>query len=50
MAHVCGLGYLPDAEQIGRALESIMRYNFKESLYGHFNHMRTFALKTNRRC
>jgi uncharacterized protein (DUF608 family) len=44
MAHVCGLGYLADAEQIGRTLESIMRYNFKESLYGHFNHMRTFAL------
>jgi non-lysosomal glucosylceramidase len=44
MAHVCGLGYLADPEQIHRTLESIMRYNFKESLYDHFNHMRTFAL------
>jgi hypothetical protein len=44
MAHVCGLGYLADQAQIRRALESIMRYNFKASLYGHFNHMRSFAL------
>jgi hypothetical protein len=44
MAHVCGLGYLADPEQIRRTLESIMRYNFKETLYDHFNHMRSFAL------
>jgi hypothetical protein len=44
MAHVCGLGYLADPEQIRRTLESIMRYNFKATLYDHFNHMRTFAL------
>ena len=44
MAHVCGLGYLADAAQIRRTLESIMRYNFKETLYDHFNHMRSFAL------
>ncbi|HEU5098622.1 MAG TPA: GH116 family glycosyl-hydrolase [Roseiflexaceae bacterium] len=44
MAHVCGLGYLGDRENIQRTLESIMRYNFKTSLYGHFNHMRSFAL------
>jgi hypothetical protein len=44
MAHVCGLGYLAEPAQIKRTLESIMRYNFKTSLYGHFNHMRTFAL------
>ncbi|MEO7910841.1 MAG: GH116 family glycosyl-hydrolase [Roseiflexaceae bacterium] len=44
MAHVCGLGYLADPAQIKRTLESIMRYNFKTSLYGHFNHMRSFAL------
>ncbi len=44
MAHVCGLGYLADPAQIQRTLESIMRYNFKTSLYGHFNHMRSFAL------
>jgi uncharacterized protein (DUF608 family) len=44
MAHVCGLGYLADPGRIQRTLESIMRYNFKTSLYGHFNHMRSFAL------
>jgi uncharacterized protein (DUF608 family) len=44
MAHVCGLGYLAAPDQIRQTLESIMRYNFKDSLYGHFNHMRSFAL------
>jgi non-lysosomal glucosylceramidase len=44
MAHVCGLGYLADPARIQRTLESIVRYNFKTSLYGHFNHMRSFAL------
>ncbi len=44
MAHVCGLGYLAAPEQIRQTLDSIMRYNFKESLYDHFNHLRTFAL------
>ncbi|HJZ46971.1 MAG TPA: GH116 family glycosyl-hydrolase [Roseiflexaceae bacterium] len=44
MAHVCGLGYLAEPGRIQRTLQSIMRYNFKPSLYGHFNHMRSFAL------
>ena len=44
MAHVCGLGYLLDPEHVRRTLESIMRYNYRDSLYDHFNHMRTFAL------
>ncbi len=44
LAHVCGLGYLADPAKIGQTLRSIMKYNFKENLYGHFNHLRTFAL------
>jgi uncharacterized protein (DUF608 family) len=44
MAHICGLGYLADPEHIRQTLQSIMRYNFKSPLFGHFNHMRTFAL------
>ncbi|MGQ9629450.1 MAG: GH116 family glycosyl-hydrolase [bacterium] len=44
MAHVCGLGYLLDKEHVYKTLKSIMKYNFKTNLYGHFNNMRTFAL------
>lgn len=44
MAHVCGLGYLANPDQIRRALGSIMRYNFRQELHGHFNHLRTYAL------
>lgn len=44
MAHICGLGYLLQTEQVRTTLQSIMRYNFKESLFGHFNHMRSYVL------
>jgi non-lysosomal glucosylceramidase len=45
MAHVCGLGYLLEQHHVRRTLESVMKYNFKEQVFfGHFNHMRTFAL------
>ena len=44
LAHVCGLGYLVDAGKVRRALQSIMRFNFKENMYGHFNHMRSYVL------
>jgi non-lysosomal glucosylceramidase len=44
MAHVCGLDYLLDEDHVRQTLESIMKYNFQEDLYAHFNHMRTFAL------
>jgi len=44
MAHVCCLGYLLDPEKVRRTLQSIMRYNFKESFHDHFNHMRSFIL------
>jgi uncharacterized protein (DUF608 family) len=42
-AHVCGLGYLLDRENVRETLRSILRYNFRR-LDGHFNHMRTYAL------
>jgi len=44
MAHVCGLGYLAKRGHIRRTLKSIMRYNWRETMYGHFNHMRSYAL------
>ncbi len=44
LAHVCGLGYLTAEANVKRALESIMRHNFKENMYGHFNHMRSYVL------
>jgi len=44
MAHVCGLGYLLNRKRVRKTLKSILKYNFQANLYGHFNHMRTFAL------
>jgi non-lysosomal glucosylceramidase len=43
-AHVCGLGYLHAPERVKAALQSVYKYNFKESLAGHFNHLRSFVL------
>lgn len=43
MAHVCGLGYLHDPRKVRKAMKAIMKYNFRTSLHGHFNHLRTFA-------
>ena len=44
LAHVCGLGYLVAADKVKQTLNSIMRFNFKENMYGHFNHMRSYVL------
>lgn len=44
VAHVCGLGYLLDRRHVRATLRSVMKHNFKENLFGHFNHLRTFAL------
>ncbi|MHC4555972.1 MAG: GH116 family glycosyl-hydrolase [Planctomycetota bacterium] len=43
-AHVCDLGYLLEPTNIRKTLSSIMKYNLREGLYGHFNCMRSFAL------
>ena len=44
LAHVCGLGYVVDESNVKRTLDSIMRFNFKDNMYGHFNHMRSYVL------
>ncbi len=44
LAQVCGLGSMVAPDNARTTLESIYRYNFKEDLHGHFNHLRTFAL------
>ncbi len=44
LAHVSGLGYLVDEGNVKQTLSSIMRHNFQENMYGHFNHMRSYVL------
>jgi uncharacterized protein (DUF608 family) len=44
MAHVCGLGHLLDPTNVGATMRSIMKYNLREGMYGHFNCMRSFAM------
>jgi uncharacterized protein (DUF608 family) len=43
-AHVCGLGYLLDAQHVKATLRAIMQHNFKRGFSGHFNHLRSFVL------
>jgi hypothetical protein len=44
VAHVCGLGYLVDPQHVRTALRSILKYNLRRNLEGHFNCLRAFAL------
>jgi len=44
MAHVCDLGYLLEPANVRQTLHSIMKYNLRNGLYGHFNCRRSFAL------
>ena len=44
LAHVCGLGYLLKPANVRKTLRSIMKHNFRESFFGHFNNMRTYVL------
>ncbi|MGL1893841.1 MAG: non-lysosomal glucosylceramidase [Spirochaetaceae bacterium] len=44
MAHVLGLGYLHNKDNVKKTLESIMKYNYKTDFYNHFNHMRSYVL------
>ena len=44
MAHVYGLGYLIKPENAKKALESIMKYNYRPTMLDHFNNMRSYAL------
>ena len=43
-AHVCGLGYLVKPENVRTTLTSIMKYNLREGMHGHFNNMRSFIM------
>ncbi len=44
MAHICGLGYLVQTENVQTTLKSIMKYNYRESYENHFNNMRSYVL------
>ncbi|HPG45664.1 MAG TPA: GH116 family glycosyl-hydrolase [bacterium] len=43
-AHVCGLGYLVDPQNIKKTLQSILTYNYRPSMHSHFNNMRSYVL------
>ncbi|HEY8457405.1 MAG TPA: GH116 family glycosyl-hydrolase [Actinopolymorphaceae bacterium] len=44
LAHLSGLGYLLEPDHVRGALASIYRYNRLDSVAGHFNPMRSYAL------
>ena len=44
VAHICGLGYLVDPENLKTTLNSIMKYNYRDNLSDHFNCFRSYAL------
>ena len=43
-AHIVGLGYLGNEENIKKTLESIMKYNYVENMTSHANFHRSYAL------
>ena len=44
MAHVCGLGYLAKKENIQKALQTVMKYNFVPRFDNVFNNMRSYVM------
>ena len=44
MAHVCGLGYILDPDNVKTTLKSIVKYNTKNGFHDHFNHLRNYVL------
>src|SRR4028118_117982 len=44
MARSGGGGYVREEKNVQQTLRSVMKYNFRDSLRGHFNHLRSFAL------
>ncbi len=44
MAHVLGLGYLVKKDNVKTTLQSIQKYNKRESMFEHFNNMRSYAM------
>ncbi len=45
MAHILDLGYLANKDNILKTNESILKYNYRESLMKHPNFMRSYAYK-----
>ncbi len=44
MAHALELGYLTRPANVRKTLQSIMKNNFRETMFAHFNHLRSYAL------
>lgn len=44
MAHICNLGYMVKPQNVKTTLRSIMKYNYRESMFNYFNKMRSYAL------
>jgi non-lysosomal glucosylceramidase len=44
VADVCGLGPLVDPAHARRSLQSVLQYNLRRDMRGHFNGMRAYAL------
>lgn len=44
MSHIVGLGYLVKEENVKTTLQSILKYNQTESMFEHFNNMRSYAM------
>jgi non-lysosomal glucosylceramidase len=44
MAHICGLGYLANEQNIKTTLKSIMKYNYVEDFSAEFNNMRSYVM------
>lgn len=44
MAHLCGLGYLGNKNNIQKTMASIMKYNFVSNFSRHFNNMRSYVM------
>ena len=44
MAHIIGLGHVINKQNAKTALQSILKYNKRESMLDHFNNMRSYAL------
>lgn len=44
MAHICGLGYLADQQNIQTTLRTIMKYNYVEDFSPLFNNMRSYVM------
>lgn len=44
MAHICGLGYLANEQNIKTTLKNIMKYNFVSDFSSLFNNMRSYVM------